>query len=106
MRSGQLRHSISIVGFNDHAVDDFGVVTPVWQRIATVRAEIIQQTATEFLTSQGASETVLLIFRTRFVCNITNANQIIFEGKDYKIKEVVTIGNNRGLELRAEEVQL
>ena len=105
MRSGQLHHKITIRTFDDHALDDYGVATPSWSDVATVRAELLQQTAKEFLASQGASETISLVFKTRFVRDVSNADQILFEGKEYNIKEVAIIGRNRGLELRAEEVQ-
>ncbi|MNV91444.1 Phage head-tail joining protein [compost metagenome] len=66
-----------------------------------MRAEIVQQSATEFLTGFGEAESGTIIFRIRYLPGITTADRVTYAGMAYDLKEVTEIGRRRGLELRA-----
>lgn len=100
MRAGKLDRSITIERQTETVTPSGGVVT-AWTVLATVRAEIVQQSASEFLTGFGEAETGTAIFRIRYLVGITTADRITYEGTAYNIKEVAEIGRRRGLELRA-----
>lgn len=68
---------------------------------ATARAEIVQQSATEFLTGYGEAESGSVIFRIRYLPGITTADRVSYNGAAYDLKEITEIGRRRGLELRA-----
>lgn len=100
MRAGKLDRTI-IIERETETVSPSGTVVTAWSNIATVRAEIVTQSASEFLTGYGEAEAGTILFRIRYLADITTADRITYAGTDYNIKEVVEIGRRRGLELRA-----
>lgn len=100
MHAGKLDRIIHIER-NAETVMPSGGVVAAWTNIATVRAEIVKQTASEFLTGFGAAESGTVIFRVRYLAGITTADRIMFDGVAHDIKEIAEIGRRRGLELRA-----
>lgn len=99
MKAGQLNDEVQIERFTN-AVDDYGTPTQTWARIATLRAEKVEQTTTEYIRNFGASDEELVIFRTRFFDGITNADRVIWQGQPFNIKQVSPIGRRKGVELR------
>jgi SPP1 family predicted phage head-tail adaptor len=98
MRSGKLDRTITIQSFTS-APDEYGTPVDTWTDVATIRAQIIQSSTDEFLSS-GASDETVIIFRTRYFGTVTNAHQIIYEGGVYNIREVKEIGPRKGYDLR------
>ena len=82
-----------------------GDTLKAWTPVATVRAELIQQSANEFLTGYGEAETGTVIFRVRYRPGITTADRVTFDGTAYGIKEIKTIGRRHALELRGEALK-
>lgn len=103
MRAGKLAHVIEIQRASA-TVNDAGTPTQTWAKVATLRAELVEQTAEEFLRNAGDTTDTTLIFRTRYVAGILNTDRVSFDGEAYGIERVVTLGRNRGLELRCKAV--
>ncbi|MDI7864092.1 phage head closure protein [Rhizobiaceae bacterium n13] len=101
MRSGKLDRTIRIDRYSAGVPDDFGTVEPVWTALATLRAQIVQASTEEFIRAYGASDETVVIFRTRWLSGVVNADRIHYEDGYYNIKEVKEIGRRNGLELRA-----
>ncbi|MCC5968397.1 MAG: phage head closure protein [Pararhodobacter sp.] len=99
MRAGKLRYRIKLQSFTE-TVDEYGVPALVWADVATLRAELIQQSASEFIRAQGAVEDELVIFRTRFLDSITNAMRVMFDGNPHDIREIAPDPMRRHMELR------
>ncbi|MBZ9694540.1 phage head closure protein [Mesorhizobium sp. CO1-1-9] len=100
MRAGKLDRTISIERKTE-TVSPTGAVVTAWLNIATVRAEIVTQSASEFLTGFGEAENGTIVFRVRYLAGITTADRVSYAGQVYDLKEVTEIGRRRGLELRA-----
>lgn len=100
MRAGKLDRVISLLR-EVKAKNEHHVPVPTWLNIATVRAEIVTQSASEFLTGFGEAENGTIVFRIRYLAGITTADRVTYAGKVYDLKEVTEIGRRRGLELRA-----
>jgi SPP1 family predicted phage head-tail adaptor len=101
MRAGKLTHSITIERLVE-GLDDYGVPRPTWTPIATVRAEILTASTSEFLTGAGEGAASAIVFRIRYMEGVTPADRITLDGKGaYDIKEIKQIGRRRGLEIRA-----
>lgn len=100
MRAGQLNRVISIDRLTTTLNENRSSVS-AWTNIDTVRAEIVQQSATEFLSGFGEAESGTIIFRIRYMPGITTADRVTYAGTAYDLKEVTEIGRRRGLELRA-----
>ncbi|OQM74710.1 phage head closure protein [Manganibacter manganicus] len=100
MRAGKLDRTISIERLTETVTPSGSVVT-AWTNLATVRAEIVTQSASEFLTGFGEAEAGTIVFRIRYLAGITTADRVSYTGQAYDLKEVTEIGRRRGLELRA-----
>lgn len=101
MRAGKLDRTITIRRKWHETVSPTGAAIPSWVDIATVRAEIVTQSASEFLTGFGEAEKSTVVFRVRYLADITTADKVVYAGQLYNLKEVTEIGRKRGLELRA-----
>ncbi|MGV1918038.1 phage head closure protein [Rhizobium sp. 22-785-1] len=82
-----------------------GSVMKAWTPVATVWAELIQQTASEFFTGFGEAETGTVIFRVRYRPGITSADRVTYDGTAYGIKEIKELGRRDALELRGEAMK-
>lgn len=82
-----------------------GSVIRAWTPVATVWAELIQQTASEFFTGYGEAETGTVIFRVRYRPGITSADRVTYDGTAYGIKEIKELCRRDALELRGEAVK-
>lgn len=100
MRAGKLDRTITIERKTE-TVSPTGAVVRAWLNIATARAEIVTQSASEFLTGFGEAESGTVVFRVRYLAGITTADRVSYAGQVYDLKEVTEIGRRRGLELRA-----
>ncbi|SOE08496.1 SPP1 family predicted phage head-tail adaptor [Hoeflea halophila] len=100
MRAGKLDRTISVERKTETVYETGAVVTD-WLAIATVRAEVVTQSADEFLTGFGKAESGNVIFRVRYLHDVTTADRVICDGKIYDLKEVIEVGRRRALELRA-----
>lgn len=99
MRAGKLDQKITLQRFSN-TVDDNGTPVMTWTDIATVYAQIIQQSTEEFLRGYGASDDTIIIFRVRWL-DITTADRVVFNGANYNIKELKPLGRKEGLDIRA-----
>lgn len=87
------------------AVSPSGDAVKIWTSIATVWAEIVQQSASEFFTGYGEAETGSVIFRIRYRPGITNADRVTYNGSAYGLKEIKECGRRDALELRGEALK-
>ncbi|MEY9375882.1 phage head closure protein [Rhizobium leguminosarum] len=87
------------------AVSPSGDARKAWAPIATVWAEVLQQTASEFFTGYGEAETGTVIFRVRYRPGITTADRVTYDGKPYGLKEIKELGRRDALELRGETLK-
>lgn len=99
IRAGKLDRMITIERLTE-TVTPSGSVLKAWAAIASLRAELIQQSAEEFLAGPGEVENTTVIFRTRWMDGITTADRLIYNGKPHDLKEIAEMGRRRGLELR------
>lgn len=104
LNTGRLNRRVTIERETE-AVKPSGSVVKAWTPVATVWAEVLQQTASEFFTGYGEAETGTLIFRVRYRPGITTANRVAYDGAAYGIKEIKIIGRRAGMELRGEVIK-
>lgn len=99
MRAGRLDRTITVQRVTS-AVDDFGTPVESWSDIATLRAEIVQASTREFFKDDAPRDNATIVFRTRFLDGITNADRVAYDGRLFDITDTKEIGRRRGLELR------
>ncbi len=99
IRSGKLDRQITLERLTE-TVAPSGSVTKAWAEIATVRAEIVEQSADEYLSGYGSGESGSIVFRIRYLDGLTTADRVTYKGAAYDIDQLVELGRRRGLELR------
>jgi SPP1 family predicted phage head-tail adaptor len=82
-----------------------GSVVKSWAPVATVWAEVLQQSASEFFTGYGEAETGTVIFRVRYRPGITTADRVTYDGTTFDLKEIKELGRRDALELRGEALK-
>lgn len=100
MRAGKLDRTITLERLTE-TLNENRTPIPAWSTIATVRAEILQQSTNEFLTGYGEALAGTIIFRIRYLPGITTVDRVTYAGTVYDLQEIKEIGRRRGLELRA-----
>lgn len=103
IRAGKLDRQITIER-DTETVAASGAVSSVWAPVATIRAELVQRSADEFLTGFGEAEAGGAVFRIRYLAGITTADRVICDGVAYDIDEIAELGRRRALELRCVQV--
>ena len=98
MRAGRLDRTITVQRFTSEP-DDYGTPVETWSDVATLRAEVVQASTSEFIRTGAVDETVM-VFRTRFLSGLTDADRIAYDGRLFNVTETKEIGRRRGLELR------
>ncbi len=99
IRAGKLDRQITIER-EVETVAASGAVSKTWAPVATVRAELVQQSTEEFLTGFGEAEGGNVVFRIRYLAGITTAHRVIYAGAVHDLEEIAEQGRRRALELR------
>ena len=99
MKAGRLTEEIRIER-STSTINEYGTPSTTWAKLAVLRAEKVEQTTTEYIRNFGASDEEVVIFRTRFLDGITNADRLIWKGNAFNIQSVAVIGRRTGVELR------
>ena len=84
-----------------NSIDDYGTPAAAWTDVITLRAQKVQASTEEYIRGAGASDETIVIFRTRHVAGVTNADRITYDDAIFNIKEIKELGRGDGLELRA-----
>lgn len=101
MRAGKLDRRITIerVTYTPGA-EPYLPPVEAWATHKELPAQIVQASTEEFLRSYGEADETVVIFRTRYVAGITNADRVVYQGRIHNIREVKEIGRRVGMELR------
>lgn len=99
MRAGKLDKTITIERLGT-TVNDYGTVSEGWSLLHTVKAQLLQSSASEFPASSGTNSETVSVFRIRHLDGIGLADRIVHDGAVYDLKEVKELGRRSGLELR------
>lgn len=99
IKAGKLDRQI-IIERETETVAASGAVSKAWATVATVRAELVQRSADEYLAGFGEADTGNAVFRIRYLSEITTADRVTCDGVAYDIDEIAEQGRRRALELR------
>jgi head-tail adaptor len=86
MRAGKLDREILIERVSK-SIDAYGTPVETWTTFATLRAELTEESATDF------------IFKTRFIDGISVLDRVKYAGTAHDIKELKETGRRKGLEI-------
>lgn len=94
IRSGEMRHQITIQVRSASQDADTGEQVNTWSTFATRRAAVERTTGSEIEASAQRNGRVQTVFRIRFLSGVTPAMRISFNSKVFNILSVV---DQRGL---------
>lgn len=101
MRAGNLDRLITVQERTVDTSDPYGGVSYTWSDLATLRAELLEGRAEEFLRGDmGETAEGLRIFRVRYHPDVTTDHRVVYGGEPHDIEQLTEIGRRRGLELR------
>jgi SPP1 family predicted phage head-tail adaptor len=101
MRAGDLTETITIER-SSTALDANRAPVETWAPLATVCAGIVTASTEEFMRGRGALSETSIVFRLRFLENLTLADRVVYYGDAYNIKDMRELGRARGLDIRVE----
>jgi SPP1 family predicted phage head-tail adaptor len=102
MQSGKMDQRITIQS-NTWTVDSYGSPIFTWSDRASVAAQVIQRSTSEFMANYGIADKAIIIFRIRWLDGVNNADRVLFGGRQLQIKEIVALGRREALEIRCED---
>ena len=100
MRSGRLRHIITVERHEQTGTDDFGTPILEWSQLTTLRADVERQATEEFMRAQGAVDETTVVFHARVLDGLATADRIVWQGQTYSIREIAPDSRHREMELR------
>ncbi|WP_311028219.1 phage head closure protein [Mesorhizobium koreense] len=103
MKAGRMTETVTIERETE-TVSPAGTVTLTWATIATRKAELIQAGTTELLKPFGEEEQSAIVFRVRYVADVTTKDRLVYGTQAFNIRDIKEIGRRRGLDLRCEKV--
>ncbi len=98
MRAGDLDRRVTIRRYTV-TEDPFGGEVHEWTDLATVWANVRQESGREFMAAATEMASRKVIFRLRWMAGLTVLDKVHFEGRDHDIHEVRELGRRAGLEL-------
>jgi len=100
MRAGTLNRVIFIDRLTE-TLNENRTPVSTWTNIATLRAEVLQNSVDEAEAGSGERDINAITFRTRFFSGLETADRIRFMGHVYNVKGWTEIGIRHGLEIKA-----
>lgn len=98
MRAGTLDREIILVREEEIGRNEFN--EPLYELTETsLWASVQQQSGKEYLAAGQVGAARQMVFRVRWIANVTVVNAIKYGGTEFNIQEVREIGRRRALEL-------
>lgn len=79
--------------------DPYGEEIETWAPLATVSAQVVQQSGREFLAAEAMQAEVRVLFRLRWIEGIQETDRVSYGDRMHNIQEVKELGRREGLEL-------
>jgi SPP1 family predicted phage head-tail adaptor len=98
MRAGGLDRRVTLQRFTV-TTDDYGEEIQTWNDLATVFAEVRQQSGREFIAAAQVQADRLVVFFIRWFAGLTVLDRVSYAGTLHDIVEVREIGRRDGVEL-------
>jgi SPP1 family predicted phage head-tail adaptor len=98
MRAGGLDRRVTLQRFTV-TTDDYGEEIQTWSDLATVFAEVRQQSGREFIAAAQVQADRLVVFFIRWFSGLTVLDRVSYAGTLHDIVEVREIGRRDGVEL-------
>jgi SPP1 family predicted phage head-tail adaptor len=97
LNAGDLDRRITIRRFTVVGDDGFGNTISDWADVATVWAQVQQQSGREFFAQGAVQSDTLVVFRMRWLDGVTIQDRVRYKGTDHEVHEVKEVGRRDGL---------
>ncbi len=104
MRAGALDRRIKIEAHSE-VQDEFGGLTTVWLPFVTVWARVAPVTGKETFLSDQVTASADTLFRIRYLIGLDTKMRIVYDGKNYNIKNIIEIGRREGFNILAVNIE-
>lgn len=98
MRAGDLDRRVTLRR-KTVTQDAYGEEIEDWTDLATIWANVRQESGREFFANATTNAERKVIFRIRWLAGIAVTDKVQYEGRDHDIHEVKELGRREGLEL-------
>ena len=89
MQAGKLRHRIALQKPVNIQDPESGEVTPTWEEVAIIWAEVVPLSVKEFIAAQAGQSEVTARIKIRRRTDVTAKHRIIYRGQIYNIEGVL-----------------
>lgn len=98
MKAGPLDRRVTLQRFTETR-DEYNEPIVAWTDLATVSAQVVQQSGREFLSADQTQAERRVLFRLRWFDGVTVLDRVSYGGRLHNIEEVKELGRREGLEL-------
>ena len=98
MRAGPLDRRVTIQRVT-LTEDDYGGSVESWADLATVSAQVVQQSGREFLAAAQTQAEQRVLFRLRWIDGLSVLDRVSYGGRLHNIQDVKELGRRAGVEL-------
>lgn len=98
MKAGPLDRRVTIQRFTETR-NEYNEPIAVWTDLATLSAQVIQQSGREFLSADQTQAERPVLFRLRWLDGVTVLDRVSYGGRVHNIQDVKELGRQEGLEL-------
>lgn len=98
MRAGDMDRRITIQRYEVVGDDGYGNQITEWNDLATVWAEVKQESGREFFAAAAIQSERKVVFKLRWL-DVTVVDRVSYDGRLHDIHEVRELGRKEGLEL-------
>jgi SPP1 family predicted phage head-tail adaptor len=102
IRAGRMDKTITIQR-STQSKDAYGAVTDTWADLMTVRAELVENNAQEFLRNSGESSERVAVFKIWFR-DVGLFDRVSYAGRIFNIEGMKELSRRQGLELHCRAV--
>lgn len=95
MQAGKLRHRVTLQERVKSRDADSGAVIWSWQTVTSLRAEVVDLSAREFVAARAEQGKITTRITIRFRGDITRSHRLLFEGKIYNIEGILADPKSR-----------
>jgi SPP1 family predicted phage head-tail adaptor len=98
MKAGPLDRRVTIQR-KTVVYDEYNEAIEAWAELATLSAQVVQQSGREFLSNDQTQAERRVLFRLRWFKGVTVLDRVTYGGRVHNIQDVKELGRREGLEL-------
>lgn len=103
MRAGNLDRIIEIQR-RTTGLDLYGTPVETWTTFATMRAQLLKNATDDREDARGHTTDAVLTFRMYYFASLSLNDRLLYEGRQFEVKQITEIGRRAGMDVNCERV--